>query len=401
MTNHNKEDEIIDVDDVKISRNSIDTGIERNNNKVKTIFVVLGLLILFVGVIMTIFNFDSNDQAVAVKKDEALTETNQGNVNSLASQMQEIKLQQEEKERKRLEEEEKERLRREKEEQDALKRKQEEEELRTKINPVNPMPIGTVENGSIQNVGEGMSIEQRRLSGETMVLIDSTKLNAEQGDAINNDGGLNEMLGGGVYKNGSAVIANNNTNLLLIHGTQIPCGLQTRLITDQPSILICQVSRDIYSADGSTVLIERGSKVSGEQKKALITGQNMAFVNWSTIDTPHGVRIRIDSLGTDSLGASGTSVWVDEKWGKRFGGSIMLSFIQDALSSASNAASNNNSSDTVVYENSERNSGRMAEIALENSINIPPTGYANQGQLVNILVVRDVDFSGTYTLRNK
>ena len=214
MTNHNKEDEIIDVDDVKISRNSIDTGIERNNNKVKTIFVVLGLLILFVGVIMTIFNFDSNDQAVAVKKDEALTETNQGNVNSLASQMQEIKLQQEEKERKRLEEEEKERLRREKEEQDALKRKQEEEELRTKINPVNPMPIGTVENGSIQNVGEGMSIEQRRLSGETMVLIDSTKLNAEQGNTINNDGGLNEMLGGGIYKNGSAIIANNNTNLL-------------------------------------------------------------------------------------------------------------------------------------------------------------------------------------------
>lgn len=61
----------------------------------------------------------------------------------------------------------------------------------------------------------------------------------------------------------------------------------------------------------------------------------MAFVNWSDIDTPYGVRVRIDSLGTDSLGASGVNVWVDEKWGKRFGGAILLSFIQDALKSGS------------------------------------------------------------------
>lgn len=398
MTNDNKTDGITDIDDVNLSRNSINTGIERVNNKVKTIFVILGLLILFAGLVMTIFNFDSKDQMVQVKKDEALKETSQIDTNSLAAQMLEIKQQQEEKERRRLEEEEKERLRREKEEQEALARKREEDELLAKITPVNPMPVG---DGSIQNVGEGMSIEQRRLSGETMVLLDSIKLNAEKGNTINNDGGLNEMLGGGIYKNGSAIVMNNNRSLLLIHGTQIPCGLQTRLVTDQPSILICQITKDIYSADGSTVLIERGSKVLGEQKKAIITGQNMAFVNWSTIDTPHGVRIRVDSLGTDSLGASGTSVWVDEKWGKRFGSSIMLSFIQDALSSASNAASNNNSSDTVVYENSERNSGRMAEIALENSINIQPTGYANQGQLVNILVVRDIDFADTYTLSKK
>ena len=124
----------------------------------------------------------------------------------------------------------------------------------------------------------------------------------------------------------------------------------------------------------------------------------MAFVNWSEIDTPNGIRIRIDSLGTDSLGASGIDVWVDEKWGKRFGGAILLSFIQDALATGSQIASRNNNNN-VVYDNSERNTGRMAEIALENSINIQPTGYANQGQMVNILVARDVDFSDVYSLK--
>ena len=208
---------------------------------------------------------------------------------------------------------------------------------------------------------------------------------------------MSDRLAGGTYANGSTRQLRNR-ELLLIHGTQIPCVLQTRLVTDNPSILICQVTKPIYSADGSTLLIERGSKVFGEQKNAIITGQNMAFVNWSEIDTPNGIRIRIDSLGTDSLGASGIDVWVDEKWGKRFGGAILLSFIQDALATGSQIASRNNNNN-VVYDNSERNTGRMAEIALENSINIQPTGYANQGQMVNILVARDVDFSDVYSLK--
>ena len=41
----------------------------------------------------------------------------------------------------------------------------------------------------------------------------------------------------------------------------------------------------------------------------------------------------------------------------------------------------------------------MAELALENSINIQPTGYANQGQQINILVARDIDFSDIYKVK--
>ena len=37
--------------------------------------------------------------------------------------------------------------------------------------------------------------------------------------------------------------------------------------------------------------------------------------------------------------------------------------------------------------------------ALEQSINIPPTLNKNHGELVNIFVARDVDFSSVYQLR--
>ncbi|OYL65042.1 hypothetical protein CI760_16785, partial [Klebsiella pneumoniae subsp. pneumoniae] len=38
---------------------------------------------------------------------------------------------------------------------------------------------------------------------------------------------------------------------------------------------------------------------------------------------------------------------------------------------------------------------------LENSINIPPTLYKNQGEIINLITGEDIDFSNIYTLRLK
>ena len=390
MTTNNQENgSIPSIDDTTSSRNIISEGVERKNSKlIKTVFVFSIVALLVGGLFMTVMNLDEQDQQqIELKKDEAI-KTQSNNMPSIADAMAEIQRQEAEKEAARLRAEEEERRRKEQEEADRLARLREQQQVE--------QAVATKESEPSQDSGEPteqpLTPHQRRMLGETLITIDSG--DSKEKSSGGAGGEIDDMLSGGVYANGSAKKISNR-NLLLIHGTQIPCVLQTRLVTDQPSIVICQVTKDIYSADGSTVLIERGSKACGEQKKAIITGQNMGFVNWSEIDTPYGVRVRIDSLGTDSLGASGINVWVDEKWGKRFGGAILLSFIQDALATASQKATNT----TVVYDNSETNAGRMAEIALENSINIQPTGYALQGQLVNILVARDIDFSSIYSVR--
>lgn len=392
---------IADIDDIDDSanRNIVETGIQRKkgNKILNLVLASLAGLVVFGLAGYYILSPDNSDPAlegIEVKKDEALLNPADSS-NSLAAQMEAIKRQQAEEERLRREAEEAERQRKLKEQQEQTQAEQEQAEIAARVNNT-PAVTGSQE-GSQESYQKPVDTpQQRRLRGSVLVQLDDDRGGNTQGGESDPEG-IDSKLRGDVYSKGSAKLVRNR-NLLLIHGTQIPCALQTRLVTDQPSILICQVTKDIYSADGSTILVERGSKVFGEQKKAIITGQAMAFVNWSDIDTPYGVRVRIDSLGTDSLGASGVNVWVDEKWGKRFGGAILLSFVQDALKSGSQAAARR-SSGTIVYDSSEANTGRMAEIALENSISIQPTGYANQGQQINILVARDIDFSDIYKVK--
>jgi len=76
----------------------------------------------------------------------------------------------------------------------------------------------------------------------------------------------------------------------------------------------------------------------------------------------------------------------------------MLSFIDDALATAANKISDNNNNNSIKVDNTEDAASNMASIALENSINIPPTAYINQGELISIIVPRDTYFNNVYEL---
>jgi len=182
---------------------------------------------------------------------------------------------------------------------------------------------------------------------------------------------------------------------LLKKGTNIACTLNTKIVTTQPGITRCMVTKDVYSANGRVLLIERGSEVIGEQTAALVQGQARVYVLWSTIETPAGVSVTVNSASADSLGASGQEAQVDTHFWKRFGGAIMLSLIKDGLRMADSSSRNQGG---VTFDSSSDSAEDMATEALKNTINIPPTGYVNQGTLVNVMVARDVDFRSVYEL---
>jgi type IV secretion system protein VirB10 len=84
---------------------------------------------------------------------------------------------------------------------------------------------------------------------------------------------------------------------------------------------------------------------------------------------------------------------------QRYGGAVMLSFIQDALKAASNLTQPSSGSGGYTINNSEQNVSNMADKALESSINIPPTGYLLPGTVITVIVARDIDFSSVFENR--
>ena len=83
---------------------------------------------------------------------------------------------------------------------------------------------------------------------------------------------------------------------------------------------------------------------------------------------------------------------------ERFGSALLLSIVSDATQIAGQRLQSN----TNIQANDTTQSGKTgAAIAVEQSINIPPTLIKHQGELVNIMVGRDLDFSQVYKLRLK
>lgn len=186
---------------------------------------------------------------------------------------------------------------------------------------------------------------------------------------------------------------------LLTHNTYTRCALYTEIVTDHPGLIECRLTDPLYSADGSTVIADAGDKLTGEQNIELKPGQVQVFTAWTELETQSGVRARLDSLGAGPMGASGTEGWIDNHYQQRFGGAVMLSLIQDALQAASNTTQKSSSGSGYTVNNSEQNVENMASKALENTINIPPTGHLSPGTVLTVIVARDIDFSSVFENR--
>ncbi|PZO87378.1 MAG: hypothetical protein DI626_04155, partial [Micavibrio aeruginosavorus] len=101
--------------------------------------------------------------------------------------------------------------------------------------------------------------------------------------------------------------------------------------------------------------------------------------------------VNIGSYGTDALGRSGLDGEIDTHFFERFGSSVLLSMIDAGLKIGVNAMDDTDSA-TVALETGDDFS-RASEIALENSIAIPPTIHVDQGKRIKVFVGKDLDFS--------
>jgi type IV secretion system protein VirB10 len=181
--------------------------------------------------------------------------------------------------------------------------------------------------------------------------------------------------------------------LLLAKGAFIDCTLETAIDSSLPGMTTCITATDTFSVDGKVVLLERGSKLIGETRGQVQQGSARLFVLWTQARTPTGVVVPLASPGTDALGRSGLDGEVDRHFWQRFGAAILISLVDGAVQ----VAQRSGASGTVIYDPSA--STGVATEALRGSIGIAPTITKNQGDRIQILVARDLDFRQVYQLR--
>ncbi len=170
-------------------------------------------------------------------------------------------------------------------------------------------------------------------------------------------------------------------------GAVIPAVLETAINSDLPGYTRAVVSRDIRSFDGTTVLIPRGSRLVGQYKSGLASGETRAFIIWTRLLRPDGLSVQLASPGTDDLGQAGVSGSVDTHFAKRFGAAMLLSVVNGLA-----GALKSNNSNTIVIGTSA-DAQNVATEALSNDVKIPPTIKVPQGAPIQVFAARDLDFA--------
>jgi type IV secretion system protein VirB10 len=182
---------------------------------------------------------------------------------------------------------------------------------------------------------------------------------------------------------------------LLPKGAFIDCTLETAIDSTLPGMTTCVTATDTFGVDGKVVLLERGSKLVGETRGEVQNGAARVFVLWTQARTPTGVLVPLDSPGTDELGRSGLPGEVNRHFWDRFGAAMLISVIDGAMQAAVQSSAHGGGA--IIY-NPSASQGALTEV-LKGTVNIAPTVTKHQGDRIQILVARDLDFRPVYDLR--
>lgn len=185
----------------------------------------------------------------------------------------------------------------------------------------------------------------------------------------------------------------------LAQGTLIWATLETRIVSDLPGMVRAVTSEDIYSEDGSQVLLPKGSRLIGQYNNAIAQGQERVFVVWQRVIRPDHVDIQLNSPGTDALGGAGIgSDSIDHHFFEQFGTATLLSLIGAGAANIGVSSQDQFNSASAYREAIANSFSQTAQSSLKATGEIKPTIYAHQGKVISVFVARDLDFYGNTSL---
>ena len=222
----------------------------------------------------------------------------------------------------------------------------------------------------------------------------------QQNGSLNGKGDADNGLDGSLNTVQTATVkafARKSLDLMLTRGNSIPCALSRAIDSTQPGQITCVTISPVMSSSGKVLLMETGTVFTGNYQSDLQQGKARIQATFDRLETPNHVFMYLRAPGIGQLGQGGIDGEIDTQFGKRFGNTILLATIQDTIS---NGASNlGKGGDSSVNLNSTTQAGNeLATETLKNSINIPAILRKNQGEIINVDVLQDMDFSSVYRI---
>jgi type IV secretion system protein VirB10 len=218
----------------------------------------------------------------------------------------------------------------------------------------------------------------------------------------NQAGGANAA--GGENKSESAAATRAqflaNADSLLVRGTYIRCVLETKIITDLPGYTSCVITEPVYSINGKTLLLPKGSKMLGSYNVDDPKFPRVSVI-WDRITTPNGIDVTMASPGVDNLGAAGHPGKLNSHWPSKLSSALLISLISDAFKyfgekegPQTQTVTTGGEVITQPYEsNTAKTVQKFADNVVERNLSRPATVTINQGVVINIYVAKDVSFA--------
>ena len=238
---------------------------------------------------------------------------------------------------------------------------------------------------------EERAFQERRISSSVIAFGGTGGANAGETELTERTFGevtdfvLNGALPSAITQ--AEVIANPSNTV--IQGTMIQAVMETALDSSLPGQTRAIISEDVFSYDGSRLLIPRGSRLIGRYRSGIEIAQKRVTIAWDRIVLPNNQTVQISSFGGDELGRSGVTGFVDTRFDERFGSAALISIISAAPSVAAAQVEDETTAD--VLEDVGDDLADATDSVIGEYLSIGPVIYVDQGARVTVMVDRDLE----------
>jgi len=184
----------------------------------------------------------------------------------------------------------------------------------------------------------------------------------------------------------------------LYEGELLDAVLVNRIIADtEPSPVICQISKDVFDADGRYVVFPANSRIVGSSQVVTYKGAHRLFISFHRVIMPNGPAIEFPGSqkalrALDETGALGVVSNVNRHWFLQFGTAIFFGVL-DGLAGAAQRHSEIFSPTSIVIDRTSRNFERILDTIMSQYSSIVPTITVHQGHKMKIYLADDVFIS--------